>query len=270
MTNINFSKFELLNAEIAEIYRKYLTVSEQDSYYAEVGNRLLNNRVNSFVNFQNFKEIFSFFQNSKDLRVCDLGCGFGDKALVLKKIFPSFSVFGIETVNHDDPDHKEHKPHIFFESIFKSINKEFDVQLSMYDGVNIDFSDEYFDVILLYAVIEHVAPEKRTAFIDAVSNKLKRGGYFVITRCPRYLGLMEFLSRKLKLGAHEWVLKRHDLLDLFPDSAYSVEVLKRMNNIPNNYQVAKYFSGSLILLDLILSLLHWPFSTDYFLIVKKR
>jgi len=81
---------------------------------------------------------------------------------------------------------------------------------------------------------------------------------------------MEFISRKFKLGAHPWVLKKKELLGLFDKDKFSVEVFKRMNNIPNNHVVSKYFHKILIPLDKFLDFIKWPFSTDYFLIVKKR
>lgn len=251
----------------------YVFIKQYDinnHYYKEAFLRILNNDTDIYSNYQNFKLISGYFRKFYNKRVLDLGCGLGDKSILLKEFFPSFEIFGLETTYHDDPDHVEHKPQLFFEKIYPILNKEYNINFDLYDGLNIPFDDNFFDVILLYAVIEHIAPENRKVFIDTISKKLKKEGYIVITRCPRYWGLIEFLSRKLKLGAHPWVLKKKELLCLFDKDRYSVEVFKRMNNIPNNHIVSKCFHKILIPLDKFLDFIRWPFSTDYFLIVKKK
>jgi len=262
-----------------QIYIKYNLVlkyidclCKNVSLYADklpVEIKLADNKINNYLNSTILKMIVESVDFKKDLNLLDLGCGSGEKGISLKQIFPKLRIYGLETTSYDDPDHIERKPYIIFEKIYPSLNNKYKVDLGLYDGLNIPFSDSFFDIIVLYAVIEHIAPENRKVFIDTISKKLKKDGYIVITRCPRYWGLMEFISRKLKLGAHPWVLKKNELLGLFDKDKFSVEVLKRMNNIPNNHVVSKYFHKILIPLDKFLDLIHWPFSTDYFLIVKK-
>ena len=243
--------------------------SDSNNYYFNIYQDLLKNQINSYIDYLNFREMFSVFDKDSQYKILDLGCGLGDKSILLRELFSSFDIYGLETTNHDDPDHIEHKPQLFFEKIYPSLNKKYNINLGLYDGLNIPFNDNYFDIIVLYAVIEHIAPENRKVFIDTISKKLKKDGYIVITRCPRYWGLMEFLSRKFKFGAHPWVLKKKELLSLFNKDRYSVEVFKRMNNVPNNHIVSKYFHKILIPLDKFLDFIKWPFSTDYFLIVRK-
>lgn len=243
--------------------------SNKNNYYSNIYKDLLKNQINNYVDYLNFREIFSFFNQTNTAKILDLGCGLGDKSIILKELFPLFDIYGLETTNYDDPGHIERKPHLFFKDIYPYLNKKYNINIGLYDGLNIPFDDNFFDIILLYAVIEHIAPENRKVFIDTISKKLKKDGYIVITRCPRYWGLMEFLSRKFNLGAHPWVLKKKELLSLFDEDKFSVEVLKRMNNIPNNHVVSKYFHKILIPLDKFLDVIKWPFSTDYFLIVKK-
>lgn len=265
--SIKLKKFKKIVLNINVFVKQY---NFNNQYYKKAFVRILNNDVNTYLNYKNFKLISKYFHKFNNRRVLDLGCGLGDKSILLKELFPSFEVFGLETTNYDDPDHVEHRPHLFFEKIYPFINKEYNINLGFYDGLNIPFEDNFFDIILLYAVIEHIAPGNRKIFIDTISKKLKKNGYIVITRCPRYWGLMEFISRKFKLGAHPWVLKKKELLGLFDKDKFSLEVFKKMNNIPNNHVVSKYFHKILIPLDKFLDLIKWPFSTDYFLIVKKR
>jgi len=266
---MNFYYFSKMDSEVKDFLNESNLLKE-DSYYSSAVNNMINNRINSYVNYVNFKIVYEYFHKYNNLKILDLGCGSGDKCIFLKKFFPSFEIFGIETLNYDDPDHIEHKPYLFFKKVHEKIKQRFDIKFDFYNGLDLDVKDGFFDVILLYAVIEHISPEKRTDFINGISKKLKKDGYFVITRCPRNLGIMEFLSRRFNLGAHEWTLKKNELLGLFSKEKYAVEVFKRMNNVPNNYKFTKNIFYPLVIMDMILDFLRWPFSTDYFLIVRKK
>ena len=201
----------------------------------------------------------------------DLGCGLGDKAVVMKKMFTSSNVYGVETNTNDDPSHKENPPYKVFERAYPVMSDAFNIKLSLYDGYNLDFPDNTFDIAFLYAIIEHISPEHRKDFIKTISQKIKKDGYIVITRCPRYYSLTEFIARKLKLGSHEWVLRRRELLDLFDEKLFDVMILKRLSNIPSNPpKIMNRISFLLICIDKFLSFIKWPFSSDYFLIVKKK
>jgi len=266
---MDFNYFSKINSEVKSFLAEFNFLNG-GSFYSRTLNVMINNRINAYVNYKNFKLIYKHFHKYNNLKILDQGCGFGDKCIFLKKLFSSFEIFGVETVNYDDPDHTEHKPHLFFKNVHEKIGQRFNIKFDFYNGFDVDAKDNFFDVILLYAVIEHISPEKRSNFINHASKKLKEGGYFVIARCPRNLGIIEFLSRRFNLGVHKWTLKKNELLDLFNKKKYAVEVFKRMNNIPNNYKLTKNLFYPLVIIDIILDFLKWPFSTDYFLIVKKR
>jgi len=265
---------------IVNIYRDFLLDIDEiagnnniltNHRYYKVSHSILTNKLNIHVDDRTLTLIHQFFINKKNdtMNLLDLGAGLGSKSVAFKKVFKNSNIYGLETINHDDPDLIEHKPHLFYEKIYPHLNKKYNINLGMYDGLNIPFEDNFFDIIFLYAVIEHISPENRKVFIDTISKKLKKGGYIVITRCPRFWGLMEFISRTFKLGAHPWVLKKKELLGLFDKDKYSIEIFKRMNNIPNNHAVSKYLHKILIPVDKFLDFIKWPFSTDYFLILKK-
>lgn len=263
--------FQQITDQIKELL-KSKKIFLLDSYYTKSFLNLLNNRINTYINYVNFKVIydhFKYYKNKSSVRVLDLGCGIGDKSILLKKIFPSFNVYAIETLDYDDPEHNKYQPKLFYKNVYKIITNKYGIEFGFYDGINLPFKKEYFDMILLYAVIEHIKPEKRAIFIRSIGKKLKTNGYFIIARCPRYWGIIEFISRLFNLGAHKWVLKKQDLLDLFPKYIYKVESLTILNNIPNNYLISSKMSHVLICLDKILLFLKWPFATDYLLIMRK-
>lgn len=235
--------------------------------------RMLSWDVNNYINFLNFNLILNTLKDYKwkKFTCLDLWCWMGDKSVIMKQLFPKADIIWLETVEYDDPDHQKNKPYEFFEKIYSKINERYNINCSLYNGKNLDnLSDNSLDVLLLYAVIEHIAPEHRKKIIDIVSCKIKKSWYIIITRCPRYYGLMEFISRKFNLWAHEWVLKKKELLSYFDTEVYSVEKIKILNNIPNNYWLTQKAPKFFILVDKILSFIHWPFATDYFLVLKKR
>ena len=258
--------YDGMAAEILDFVKKN---ADKDHPYFDSYPEQLESKVSNYLNFRIFQKIQATLGDKKDLTILDLGCGVGDKAIVLKKLFPSFRVLGLETVEYDDPEHKAHLPHLFFEKIYGKINKAYGIELGLFDGLHIDVPDASLDAIVLYAVIEHVAPEHRKAFIDSATTKLKPGGTMIVTRCPRRYGLMEFISRKLKLGAHEWTLKKSDLVGLFK-GGYKVETVVTMNNVPNNYRLTMKNPALWIGFDKALQSLYWPFATDYFLTARKK
>ena len=243
-----------------------------DSIYCAASDHMLSNRVNNYVNFQAFRRIYAYFAPIADqpLRILDLGCGIGDKSILLSHLFPRWRISGLETENHDDHEHMQQHPDKFFASVYPHIRTEYSITCGLYDGLHIPTEGDGYDIIMLYAVIEHIAPEHRQTFIDHALAALKPGGHIIITRCPRRWGLMEFISRRLHLGAHEWTLRRTDLLGLFDPQSWQVKCLNIHNNIPNNSGLSRRFAAPLIILDRILQTLHYPFATDYFLIVSRR
>ncbi len=264
---INGLEFKDFKNKISREKKYFLNFKSNHIYYTR-HKMMFDNEINNYINYLNFKEILKFFQSTKNINLLDLGCGIGDKSVLLKSFYPSWNIYGFETTNYDDPDHNETKPYLFYKKIYTKINKDFKINLKLYDGIKLNLRDNFFDIMILYAVIEHINPNKRKKFIKIISKKLKNKGYIILTRCPRYYGLMEFITRKFNIG-HEWVLKKEDLLNIFNKSEFKIELLKIMNNIPNNYNISKSFSSPLIIIDKVLQKIKWPFATDYFLIIKK-
>ncbi len=272
---MNYNTIEKIYLKIYKILNEFLLINKdiEDDYYIKGAKNILTNKVNIYIDYLNFSEINNFFkfELKNNINILDLGCGLGDKTVIIKKMFPFSKVYGVETKTNDGSYDKKYPPYKTFEKIYPIMADNFDIDFSLYDGYNLNFLNNTFDIIFLYAVIEHIAPENRKIFIDKILKKVKKNGYIVITRCPRYYSLTEFISRKFKLGAHEWVLKRQELLTLFDKNLFDIVILKNLSNIPANpAKIMNRISFLLIYLDKLLSLIKWPFASDYFLIIKKR
>ena len=267
--------FYKLNSEFGREVETYLKANPSliDNMYVKGFRRFFSNKVLVHINYTNFKLIYDYFfkEKNRSMNILDLGAGLGDKTFILKGIFKKSKIYGVETVNFDDPHHIKDPPDAVFNHFYPFFKKKFDINLSLYDGINLKFPDEHFDIIFLYAVIEHIAPEKRRKFIKEISKKLKKNGYIVITKCPRKYSLTEFVAKILKLGGHPWLLSKDDLLGIFDDEVFDDVFLRSVSNIPSHpHNIIQKISFILIPIDYILQFIHWPFASDYFLIEKKK
>ncbi len=66
--------------------------------------------------------------------------------------------------------------------------------------------DDFFDTVLVLAVIEHIEPEKANNFLMEAKRILKKGGRLIITSpTPSSKPILEFLVFKLKIANKEAV-----------------------------------------------------------------
>lgn len=272
---MNYNAIEKIYFKIFKLLNEFLLKNKElkENYYINGAKNILINKVNIYIDYLNFSEINIFFRFSlkSKMNILDLGCGLGDKTVIVKNMFPFSNVYGIETTINDCSYNKKFPPYKIFEKIYPIMTNNFYIDFTLYDGYNLNFPNNTFDIIFLYAVIEHISPNNRKNFISNISKKIKKDGYIVITRCPRYYSLIEFISRKFKFGAHEWVLKKDDLLNLFDGNLFEVAVFKQLSNVPANpKKITNKISFLLICLDKFLNFIKWPFASDYFLIIKKK
>lgn len=274
MQTINYSFFNKYLDEYRIVFNKYyFDKNDKSSFLTK--NHILNNKINNFIDFNNFKFIKKFidkyYKNDK-IKILDLGCGALDKAFILRKLYPQNKIIGLEAKISDDPGHKEVNTTRFSKSDFyKILQSKFNIQFRLYDGRSIPYPDNHFNIILLYAVIEHIKPQFRINFIKKIKQKLKKNGIFIIARCPQKYGLFEMISEKLSLGAHKWRMSIRDFDKIFSKQQFEIVMIKKLNNIftePSN--IANKLYRILVIIDKILEFIKWPFFADYFLIIKKR
>lgn len=94
-------------------------------------------------------------------RILDLGCGIGSSVDFFRKIAPSAKWIGVDI---------EESPEVV-------ARDRDDAEFMTYDGVNLPFPDEHFDIIYSHQVFEHVRfPE---ALLSEVKRVLTKKGVFV-------------------------------------------------------------------------------------------
>ncbi len=103
-----------------------------------------------------------FLINTPDLqRVLDLGCGEGHTVDLFKNSAPKARWIGLDIESSQEVNRR----------------KRADAEFHFYDGVNIPFEDNFFDLIYCHQVFEHV--QKPIDLMKEVSRVLKPGGAFI-------------------------------------------------------------------------------------------
>lgn len=100
-------------------------------------------------------------KNSKIQKIMDLGCGTGGSKDFFTSINPTVDWYGLDIKVSPEVNHRTRD----------------DINFYTFDGVNIPFSDNYFDLIYCNQVLEHVQyPEK---LLIEVQRVLKKDGMFI-------------------------------------------------------------------------------------------
>jgi len=272
---MNLKEFRRYYQEYSNIYLKYF-YNKNDASSDLTLSHHINNRANQYIDYRNLDLVAQClsgeYQSPRRFKLLDLGCGGLDKSLILRKLFPLAELFGVEAKISDDPGHREINKYRFNKpEYYQVLKKKYNLNFGLYDGRNLKFSNSFFDVIMLYATLEHIVPNERKEFIAKISKKLKKNGLIIVTRCPQKNGLFETISEKLSLGAHLWRLTKDEFNDIFPSQQFEMIEYREMNNIfTEPAAIANFFFPILVVLDRLLEYLKWPFFSDYFLVLRKR
>lgn len=105
------------------------------------------------------KEVFS--KKTEVIKVLDLGCGVGDSIDLFKAVNPNIDWYGLDI---------EGSPEVLSRT-------RTDANFYKYDGVNIPFDDNKFDMVFSIQVFEHIRyPDQ---LLPEVARVLKNGGCFI-------------------------------------------------------------------------------------------
>ncbi len=137
-----------------------------------------------------FKRIISkVVQPFKIEKILVVGCGRGYEAIKLQELFGA-KIHGVD------------------------VEQEFDVraeqyaQLSNYDGETLPFTDNHFDIVYSFHVLEHVEDVDKMLF--EMKRVINQGGWVYIgvpnrSRLFGYFGMKDkSFSQKLKQNLHDW------------------------------------------------------------------
>lgn len=150
MDNRTFDDFDAYAKNYRDIHSQNVKLSGADSYYF-AGQRVA---------------MLQAYEKNGPLQVLDLGCGDGASEIFMQQYFSQWKVEGIDVS----------KESIAVAQKLGLANADFGV----YDGINIPFADNSFDIIFVAGVLHHVEFGLHEAMIKEMKRTLKDGGRLLI------------------------------------------------------------------------------------------
>lgn len=142
----NFNKFA---ENYHEICNEAISKSGADSnYFSE--NKVL--------------ELLKFEKSDAHLKILDFGCGDGNSSVFIKKHFPNINISGVDVSE---------------KSIDIANNRCLsECKFSAYDGRQLPYSDNHFDIIFTSMVFHHINPKLHKEILEEIFRVLRKGGRF--------------------------------------------------------------------------------------------
>lgn len=167
---------------------------------------------------------------NKEGLVLDLGCGKGHLSAILADC--GYSVIGIDITTPIEEQLRisETKWQL---PIWKKLARRFNNYYLLGDGRFLPFQTEIFDVIIGYALIEHI-PDNLGGLpllLSEVNRVLKHDGLFFVFRCPRKQSYAEKLASALKIPHHEKLLSENTIAKLLEEHNFSVKEIEKTDMI---------------------------------------
>ncbi len=101
-------------------------------------------------------------QKKQKLNILDFGCGVGKNTFLLEKLFPNSNIYGIDVSE------------VSIEIAKKQNNNR--CEFVSYDGSNINFEDNFFDIIFISNVFHHIDHSLHKNILVSLKNKLSKDG----------------------------------------------------------------------------------------------
>lgn len=175
-----------------------------------------------------------------DKQILDIGCGKGHWTALLSK-FLKRRIEGIDLVDTFGEGGKYNVENLgqkWQKKAWNEFQRKYDVSYRFYNGKKLPYRDNSFDVLVAYAVIEHVVNEDH--FLSECRRVLKKNGKLFIFRCPSKLSVTERLSAVLKMGHHDRLYDARRLRSLLGKSGFEVKQLQKYDTFPAFFPVGKY------------------------------
>jgi len=146
-------------------------------------------------------------------KILDIGCGTIPFFLIHTKFAHKFGI----------------DPFVNNDIITKKINlKRFDIE----KNIKLPFNDNYFDVITMLAVFEHIEPDKLTDILKEIRRVLKIGGRLILTTpCPwtdkilRIMAKLRLVSKK-EMEEHKSTYSHSSLISYFVNAGFDKSKIK--------------------------------------------
>jgi SAM-dependent methyltransferase len=173
-------------------------------------------------------------------RVLDFGCGIGLQSYLLAK--RGYQVIGLETVEDKSLDdflkgkadsHIESRENSM-QNVWEVIREKTTVSFTFYDGIDIPYNNEYFDVIFTYAVLEHIPLNEIPHILDELCRILKSDGVFYVFQLPQRTSYTEFIARCLGLESHPFLWEMETIKKMLTTRDFKILCTQKVDMLFNH------------------------------------
>ena len=232
MAERTFDDFDEYAKDYRTVHAKNIKVSGADSFYfAEMKVKLL-------------KE----FEKDRTLKILDVGCGDGVTEVFIKQQFPCWEVSAID---------------ISEKSIEEAKAKNIDADFHEYNGINIPFDNNTFDIVFMAGVLHHVNFLLHNNLIKEVARVLKNDGNFYFFEHNPFNPLTKHLVNTCEFDKNAKLLKSNYATKLLAQNFFTITNKQFIIFLPRKGVLSKF-----IFLEKYLKWL--PLGGQYFIVAKKN
>ena len=211
----------------------------------------------------------------KEISILDIGCGEGYNTCLMDSIIINSKITGI--------DYRKH-----YKKYWKLINKNgYKIRFITSDARKIPSDKEFFDIIIMWGVLEHIGEDKKTNKEKRIEEKLcikeiyrllKPEGLLMINYLPNKFSYIEFIAKYLNLYNHLKKFSKKEIIELLYENNFEIIDIKYVHFIPSLYfhlgkKIGDIFNTGYKLLDFLDKiLLKTPikfFAQDLEVVVRK-
>lgn len=171
-------------------------------------------------------------------RVLDVGCGYGQIAALLRLRRADLSVYGVDLQEH---------------AIWAELRSQYGCILTVGDALNLKFTDDEFDAVFAFGVIEHVnfdEPIGRTQrdfyFLREIHRLLKPGGRLFLFYIPNRYSWTEAMARRVRgrgIFTHRQLYIVGELVRLLETAGFDKLQIDRHGLFPTNLEKLAPLAG---------------------------
>ncbi len=167
----------------------------------------------------------------REARVLDVGCGYGQIAALLRVRRADLRVYGVDLREH---------------AIWAELQRRYGCILTAGDALDLEFTDEDFDVVYAFGVMEHVnfdepmgRTERDAHFLREIYRLLKPGGRLFLFYIPNRYSWTEALARRLRgrgIFAHRQLYGVEELVRLLETAGFDSPQIDRHGLFPTHLE----------------------------------
>lgn len=233
MSERSFDDFDSYAKDYRTLHTDNIKLSGADSFYfAEMKVKMLHE-----------------FENNTSLKILDVGCGDGVTEAFMNKYFSHWQIDAIDISVKSIEEAKKKK----------IINCDF----TLYDGKNIPFSDESFDVVFMAGVLHHVDFSLHSNLIKEVNRVLKQNGRFYLFEHNPFNPVTRHLVNTCVFDKDAKLLKYNYTINLFKRNKFKIKKKNFIIFFPRKGILSKF-----IFLEKYLQWL--PLGGQYFIVSSKN